>query len=707
MVLLRAGLQRGSLLTNTTFLLRLFSGSSHSKDTSTNTSAGKISKQEASPPSSIPTSSSSTTTHKPLAKPNPQNHPVPPAPGLKSTSPPSPAPSTPAPPSSSSPPPSSASGTSVPHLSAEHPGKQSRFKLLGWIIPLLGIPTFAIITFQEQHRNDEMMDAIIKSAGLLKEEAGGKVEVVGDHVKAPTLKQPLPTSAALHTLSEAKDTAVAANIAAAVAAGEPSVVSSSVATANIAAATASPQSSGSGVKSAELEEVSTAGVEIPASSPASLVASTAILTAVNASLVQDKVDELASEILKATSAESAAAATPPAPPAPPAPPLTTAEHHASSPDSSAISSQLTADPAVTTSTTHADSFIQHSKVPEAPSHIQEEEVQGVFDMAMHEAEMKKAHQAVQEAEARTERIRKKAEETAERFRTLLRQHQEMAAEVRDIEVKQKEKSVMLKYNEAAIEERKQRMIILDDIRLQLGALSQAHEFRQLMQERAHSSHTLALGILGLTAAMEATSGLVPLAPHVAALSGVYEHQEGRLGQKDEVVAAAVASLPSSAITQGVPSRSELEAEFRRTRGVLSHLSYFPAGAAAAAAAGSNDFSSPAAESSHTSGGILAHAVARFATWLKVDETAATLALSGSDGVDYKCGMDSYLAKAELALSSGRLLEAAATIEAATEGTAAAAAAAPWVDAVRCRAAADQALQLLRAHATVLASSLTA
>jgi hypothetical protein len=94
--------------------------------------------------------------------------------------------------------------------------------------------------------------------------------------------------------------------------------------------------------------------------------------------------------------------------------------------------------------------------------------------------------------------------------------------------------------------------MIPQIRLQLGALSEAHESRQRMQERAHSSHTLAVGILGLTSAMEATLGRVPIAPHVAALSSVY--QEGASRQKDEVVAAALASLPPSAITQGVPSK---------------------------------------------------------------------------------------------------------------------------------------------------------
>ena len=69
------------------------------------------------------------------------------------------------------------------------------------------------------------------------------------------------------------------------------------------------------------------------------------------------------------------------------------------------------------------------------------------------------------------------------------------------------------------------------------------------------------------------------------------------------------------------------------------------------------------------------------------------------------GVDARLAVAEAALSSGELRAAAEAVErAAVTGSAAETAAAAWVRAARERAAADQSLRLLRAHATALAAS---
>ena len=60
------------------------------------------------------------------------------------------------------------------------------------------------------------------------------------------------------------------------------------------------------------------------------------------------------------------------------------------------------------------------------------------------------------------------------------------------------------------------------------------------QAQAHSSHSLSLGILGLTAALEAP-GHRPLAPHVAALRAA--------AGGDEIVEAAVAALPATVRTR--------------------------------------------------------------------------------------------------------------------------------------------------------------
>ncbi len=83
----------------------------------------------------------------------------------------------------------------------------------------------------------------------------------------------------------------------------------------------------------------------------------------------------------------------------------------------------------------------------------------------------------------------------------------------------------------------------------------------------------------------------------------------------------------------------------------------------------------------------------------------SLQTAASEAEAKKRGVAGSLAVAEAALSSGDLLMAAEVVEGAVRGTAAEAAAAAWVRSVRERAAADQALRLLRAHAMVLAASL--
>lgn len=126
----------------------------------------------------------------------------------------------------------------------------------------------------------------------------------------------------------------------------------------------------------------------------------------------------------------------------------------------------------------------------------------------------------------------------------------------------------------------------------------------------------------------------------------------------------------------------------------------------------------------TSAGMLAHAVARFATALKFDESTAVRALGEvrdarpgfgsapaaearkSVGESVEPGVDAALSVAEARLASGDLRGAAEVVEGALRGTAAGAAAAGWVASARKRAEAEQALQLLRAHASALAAALT-
>jgi hypothetical protein len=65
-------------------------------------------------------------------------------------------------------------------------------------------------------------------------------------------------------------------------------------------------------------------------------------------------------------------------------------------------------------------------------------------------------------------------------------------------------------------------------------------------------------------------------------------------------------------------------------------------------------------------------------------------------------MDGQLSQARAQLQQGQLSAAAETLMAAAEGTQAAAVVQQWVADARARAAADQAVKLLQAHATATA-----
>lgn len=69
------------------------------------------------------------------------------------------------------------------------------------------------------------------------------------------------------------------------------------------------------------------------------------------------------------------------------------------------------------------------------------------------------------------------------------------------------------------------------------------------------------------------------------------------------------------------------------------------------------------------------------------------------------GIEAAVARAGALVKEGRLSEAADVISGATEGTAAAAVVAPWVKAARDRAAAEQALKVLKAQIVALSVSI--
>lgn len=167
-----------------------------------------------------------------------------------------------------------------------------------------------------------------------------------------------------------------------------------------------------------------------------------------------------------------------------------------------------------------------------------------------------------------------------------------------------------------------------------------------------------------------------------------------------MVDAAVRAIPSAAASHGIATPQELSSRFRAMRSAVLHLSHLPLSPMTPPSDGVGE----EAGSGSGRGGILAHAAARVASWLKVEESGVVRAL-GPDVAIARGGVDAAVAAAEAEIAAGRLARAAEILRDATRGTAAAAAVGAWCEEARARAVADQSLKLLRAHATSLAASL--
>jgi mitofilin len=89
--------------------------------------------------------------------------------------------------------------------------------------------------------------------------------------------------------------------------------------------------------------------------------------------------------------------------------------------------------------------------------------------------------------------------------------------------------------------------------------------------------------------------------------------------------------------------------------------------------------------------------------VQVDESPA-VEVFGDEEAIRRGGPDAALVVAKRLLAEGELAKAADTLAQSTRGTAAAAVVAGWCEQARQRAVADQALRMLRAHATTLAAS---
>ncbi|GIL54684.1 hypothetical protein Vafri_10421 [Volvox africanus] len=283
----------------------------------------------------------------------------------------------------------------------------------------------------------------------------------------------------------------------------------------------------------------------------------------------------------------------------------------------------------------------------------------------HEAQMTEIRGELTAAVQRSEQLQSAGEAAVQRFKELLKQVVESSKEMLELEVRQAEKRTRLESEKARLADAVQRGEKLEKLRLAVGALGMAHEARVRQVAASQTGHVLAAGAAAVAAAAESGA---PLGPAAAALRGV--------AATDPLVGSVLAALPEGPVS----TRSELLHQFRRLRGDLSALSYLPGKRA----------------------GILAVAVARLAAKLKVDESEAVKVLDAKYGSG---GVDAALARTESLLSEGQLPAAAELLAAALQGTAAAALASDWLEAVQRRTAAEASVSALNAHAAATWASI--
>ncbi|KAK4798581.1 hypothetical protein SAY86_030907 [Trapa natans] len=247
--------------------------------------------------------------------------------------------------------------------------------------------------------------------------------------------------------------------------------------------------------------------------------------------------------------------------------------------------------------------------------------------------------------------------------------QEKLEEKHKMELEEKEKEAELKFKKleelskaetSAIIAREKASQIekMAEADLHISALCMAFYARSEEARQSHSVHKLALGALALE---DSLSKGLPIKAEIEALKTYLDGIE-----KDSVLDLVLSSLPQETIDNGTNTVLQLSQQFDTLKGTLRHFSLIPPGG----------------------GGILAHSLARVASWLKVREVNN----SGE-------GVESVISRVESYLAEGKLVDAADALEEGVKGSQAAEIISSWVKQTRNRAIAEQALSLLQSYAT--------
>ncbi|KAI9394361.1 hypothetical protein POPTR_005G080200v4 [Populus trichocarpa] len=194
--------------------------------------------------------------------------------------------------------------------------------------------------------------------------------------------------------------------------------------------------------------------------------------------------------------------------------------------------------------------------------------------------------------------------------------------------------------------------------LNINALCMAFYARSEESRQIHSVHKLALGALALE---DALSKGLPIQHELDALNAYLEGID-----KDSLLHLVLSTLPEETRHHGTDTLLELNQKFNVMKGNLRHYILIPPGG----------------------DGILAHALAHVASWLRFKEVDP----SGD-------GIESIISRVEDFLAEGKLAEAADALQKGVQGSQAEEIAGDWVRRARNRAIAEQALTVLQSHAT--------
>ncbi|CAN1324336.1 MICOS complex subunit MIC60 [Linum perenne] len=277
-------------------------------------------------------------------------------------------------------------------------------------------------------------------------------------------------------------------------------------------------------------------------------------------------------------------------------------------------------------------------------------------------EEKRALQEKYEKELRDSRVRElmRAEEAAMLDKEIKRERAKAAAAVRAVEEKMEEKlRLELEQKESEAETKVKRVQELAKAELAAAIASEkAAQIEKISEANLHVRFLLK----GALALEDALSQGLPIQQELEAL-GIFLEAD-----KDSLVQLVLSTLPEETRHTGTDTVLQLNQKFNALKGTLRHHILIPPGG----------------------GGILTHAMAQIASWLRLKEVDP----SGD-------GIESVISKVQTLLSEGKLAEAADALQEGVGGSQAEQVASDWVRRAKNRAITEQALTVLQSYATCI------